>query len=226
MQAADIRLMLTVQREICAKRLSVWLYQLNCNDYKKIMSFSHRIATLDDALAIESLMALSMSVLLKDVLSPEQVAKSNESMGLDTQIIKDGTYFLILDDAQLVGCGGWSRRRTLYGGNHTLGRDNSLADPANEAAKIRAMYTHPDHVRRGIGKLLIDLGEEAATAEGFKTMELGATASGILLYEKCGYEVIEDLAEPDEDGVTVPIILMRKSLVRFKACPDGSVMLA
>ena len=85
------------------------------------MSFSHRIATLDDAPAIESLMALSMSVLLKDVLSPEQVAKSNESMGLDTQIIKDGTYFLILDDAQLVGCGGWSRRRTLYGGNHTLG---------------------------------------------------------------------------------------------------------
>lgn len=176
------------------------------------MSFTHRIATLDDAPAIKSLMALSMSVLLKDVLSPEQVAKSNASMGLDTQIIKDETYFLIFGGEKLVGCGGWSRRRTLYGGNHTAGRDNSLADPATEAAKIRAMYTHPVHVRRGIGRLLIDLGEEAAKAEGFKTMELGATASGILLYEKCGYEVINDLAEPDEDGIIVPIILMRKSL--------------
>jgi len=74
------------------------------------------------------------------------------------------------------------------------------------------MYTHPDYTRRGIGRLLIQLGEDAAKAEGFRSMELGATASGLLLYEKCGYEAIEDLAEPDEDGVIVPIILMRKTL--------------
>ena len=74
------------------------------------------------------------------------------------------------------------------------------------------MYTHPDHVRRGIGKLLLKLGETAAKAEGFKRIELGATASGILLYEKCGYVVIEDLSKPDKDGVSVPIILMRKKL--------------
>ena len=133
-------------------------------------------------------------------------------MGLDTQIIDDGTYFMIYEGDILVGCGGWSRRRTLYGGNHTAGRDDSLADPKREAAKIRAMYTHPDYVRRGIGRYLIELGEQSARKEGFKSMELGATASGILLYEKCGYEFIEDLSEPDEDGIIVPIILMRKAL--------------
>lgn len=153
-----------------------------------------------------------MQALLPAVLSPDQVAKSHASMGLDTQLIEDGTYFLIYEGDILVGCGGWSRRRTLYGGNHTEGRDESLADPKTEAAKIRAMYTHPDYTRRGIGRLLIQLGEEAAKTEGFRVMELGATASGLLLYEKCGYEVIRDLAEADADGVIVPIILMRKAI--------------
>jgi len=177
------------------------------------MRFTSRIATYDDIEAIKRLMALSMNTLLKDVLTPAQVQKSNESMGLDTQLLDDETYFLIYDGETLVGCGGWSRRRTLYGGNHTQGRDDSLADPSYEAAKIRAMYTHPDHVRRGIGRLLLDLGEKAAKAEGFQMAELGATASGILLYEKCGYKVIKDLAEPDEDGIIVPIILMQKTLI-------------
>lgn len=176
------------------------------------MTFTHRIATQEDIPAIKNLMALSMTRLLPDVLDAAQVAKSNASMGLDTQLISDGTYFLIFDHETLVGCGGWSRRKTLFGGSHTEGRDDRLADPNVDAAKIRAMYTHPDHVRKGIGKLLIDLGEETAKAEGFRTMELGSTASGIFLYEKCGYEVVKDLAEPDEDGVIVPIILMKKSL--------------
>ncbi len=176
------------------------------------MGLTHRIATRDDISEINGLMKASMSRLLPEVLSPAQVEKSNASMGLDTQLLDDGTYFLVLEDDAAVGCGGWSRRRTLYGGNHTAGRDDALADPATEAAKIRAMYTHPDHVRRGIGRMIIELGETAAKAEGFKTMELGATASGILLYEKCGYQVIQDLAEPDEDGIVVPIILMRKRL--------------
>ena len=176
------------------------------------MTFTSRLASYDDIGAIKELMALSMGSLLKEVLSPAQVAKSNESMGLDTQLLNDKTYFLIYDGERLVGCGGWSRRRTLYGGNHTVGRDDALADPKTEAAKIRAMYTHPEHIRRGIGRLLLQLGETAAKKEGFKTIELGATASGILLYEKCGYDVIEDLAKPDENGITVPIILMRKKL--------------
>jgi len=175
--------------------------------------FTHRIATGDDVEIITELMAASMARLLPEVLTPEQVAKSNASMGLDTQLLDDGTYFIILDGETPVGCGGWSRRRTLFGGNHTAGRDNAMADPGTEAAKVRAMYTHPDHVRRGVGRHLLNLSEDAAKAEGFKFAELGATASGLLLYEKCGYEVIEDLSKPDEDGVIVPIILMRKPLI-------------
>lgn len=176
------------------------------------MSFTSRLANYNDIEPIKTLMVQSMDVLLKEVLTPAQVAKSNASMGLDTQLLDDQTYFLIYDQDTLVGCGGWSRRRTLYGGNHTAGRDNALADPLTEPAKIRAMYTHPNHIRRGVGRLLLELGENAARAEGFQTIVLGATASGILLYQKCGYEEIEDLAVPDADGVTVPIILMRKTI--------------
>ena len=176
------------------------------------MPFHSRIATHDDIQSITALMSLSMGKLLKHVLNPKQVAKSQASMGLDTQLLDDQTYFLIFDESVLVGCGGWSRRRTLFGGDHTAGRDNALADPKTEAAKIRAMYTHPDHIRRGIGKILLEIGENAAKREGFKNIELGATASGIILYERCGYSVIEDLSEPDEDGIIVPIIRMRKKL--------------
>lgn len=176
------------------------------------MKFTHKIATLDDAENIKVLMALSMAKLLPDVLTPAQVERSTESMGLDTQLLEDGTYFLIYEGEKLVGCGGWSRRRTLYGGNHTVGRNDDFANPSTEAAKIRAMYTHPEHTRQGIGKLILSLGEAAARAEGFRSIELGATASGVLLYEKCGYTVIEDLSEPDKDGISVPIILMRKVL--------------
>ncbi|MEE9328720.1 MAG: GNAT family N-acetyltransferase [Parvularculaceae bacterium] len=176
------------------------------------MPLTHRLAMHDDVPAIKQLMALAMAKLLPAVLTPIQVAKSSATMGLDTQLLDDQTYFLIEDGDILVGCGGWSRRRTLYGGNHTIGRDDALADPTTEAAKIRAMYTHPDHIRRGIGKMILALGEAAARAENFKTIELAATASGLLLYEKSGFQVIEDLAEEDEDGILVPLILMRKTL--------------
>ncbi len=172
-----------------------------------------RIATRDDIPAITDLMAASMAALLPDFLDEKQVQRSNESMGVDTQLIEDGTYFLVYVDDALAGCGGWSRRRTLYGGNHTAGRDDSLADPHTEPAKIRAMYTHPDFTRRGIGRFLLDAGEAAARAEGFKTMEMGSTAPGRPLYEACGYEFVEDLSKPSEDGTIVPVLRMRKSLV-------------
>jgi len=176
------------------------------------MPFSHRIATAADIPLITNLMTLSMRRLLPHVLSPQQVEKSYESMGLDTQLIADKTYFLIYHGDILVGCGGWSRRKTLYGGNHTAGRDDTFANPEIDSAKIRAMYTHPNHTRKGVGRYLLELGETAALAEGFKLIELGATASGLLLYEKCGYEIIEDLSRADQDEVSVPIILMRKKL--------------
>ena len=172
-----------------------------------------RIATRDDIPAIETLMAASMAALLPKFLDEKQVERSSESMGVDTLLVDDGTYFLVYMDDDLAGCGGWSRRRTLYGGNHTSGRDDELADPATEPAKIRAMYTHPDFTRRGIGRFLLEAGESAARAEGFKSMEMGSTAPGRPLYEACGYVLVEDLSQPSEDGTVVPILRMRKELV-------------
>ncbi|MEM9376673.1 MAG: GNAT family N-acetyltransferase [Pseudomonadota bacterium] len=172
-----------------------------------------RIANREDIPDIEALMAVSMAALLPKFLDPKQVERSSESMGVDTLLIDDGTYFLVHLEDVLVGCGGWSRRRTLFGGNHTSGRDDALADPKTEPAKIRAMYTHPDFVRRGIGRALLQAGEDAARIEGFKTMEMGSTAPGRPLYEACGYAVVEDLSHPSEDGTVVPILRMRKRLI-------------
>ena len=174
------------------------------------MALTHRLATMDDVDDIKRLMSASMEKLLPDVLTPAQVKDSYKSMGLDTSLIEDGTYFLIFSDGVLAGCGGWSRRRTLYGGDHTTARDDSLADPVTEPAKTRAMYTHPDFTRRGVGSLILSLGEDAARDEGFKAMELGATASGILLYEKRGYVPVDGVAA--DDGLTAPNTRMRKEL--------------
>ena len=171
-----------------------------------------RVATLDDIPAIEALMAESMARLLPHFLDSKQVERSSESMGVDTLLVADGTYFLVFEGDALAGCGGWSRRRSLYGGNTTAGRDDSPADPKAEPAKIRAMYTHPDFVRRGIGRMLLDASEAAARAEGFSAMEMGSTATGVPLYEACGYRLVEDLSRPSEDGTIVPILRMRKEL--------------
>ena len=172
-----------------------------------------RIATREDIPAIEALMEASMAALLPKFLDEKQVQRSSESMGVDTLLVDDGTYFLVYVDDALAGCGGWSRRRTLYGGSHTEGRDDDLADPGSEPAKIRAMYTHPEFTRRGIGRFLLQAGEDAARAEGFKTMEMGSTAPGRPLYEACGYEFIEDRSQPSDDGTIVPLLRMRKVLV-------------
>ncbi|HAU22691.1 MAG TPA: GNAT family N-acetyltransferase, partial [Erythrobacter sp.] len=110
-----------------------------------------RLATPQDVPAISELMELAIAELQKGFLTPEQLESSRAGMGLDLQLIEDGTYFCVEEDGTLIGCGGWSRRATLYGGNHSAGRDPRLLDPATERARIRAMYTHPDHTRKGIG---------------------------------------------------------------------------
>ena len=147
----------------------------------------------------------------KPFLTPEQIASSRTIMGLDTQLIDDGTYFVIEHDQDIAGCGGWSRRATLYGGNQTPGRDASLLDPTKDAARIRAMYTNPQYTRKGVGRLIMTLCENAAKAEGFKTMELMATMSGKPLYEVCGYLLVEPISD-DRGGAPVPLLHMRKAL--------------
>ena len=132
-------------------------------------------------------------------------------MGLDSQLIDDGTYFIIEQDGKIVGCGGWSRRATLYGGDRSPGRDAALLDPARDAARVRAMYTHPNFTRRGVGRLILSLCENAASAEGFKTVELMATMAGEPLYRACYYEPGERLSD-ERGGAPVPLMRMRKAL--------------
>lgn len=179
-------------------------------------TFTHRVATPSDVPAIIELMGLAIAQNMRDWLSPAEIEAARETMGVDQTLIDDGTYFLIettVNGAQvLVGCGGWGKRRTLYGGNHTVGRDDTLSDPATEPARIRAMYTHPEWTRNGIGKLLIRLGENAARDAGFKSIELGSTLPGEPLYRACGFEEVERICEVGANGSDNYVIHMRKAL--------------
>jgi GNAT superfamily N-acetyltransferase len=172
---------------------------------------THRLARRDDLDVLKALMNAAISELQKPFLDESQIASSRTIMGLDTQLIDDGTYFIVEIDGQLAGCGGWSRRATLYGGDQTPGRSAALLDPTKDAARIRAMYTHPDHTRKGVGRYIISLCEDAAKAEGFTKMELVATLSGEPLYRVCGYEAYENLID-DRGGAGVPLLRMRKTL--------------
>ena len=174
-------------------------------------TLTHRLARREDLEALKALMEAAISENQKRFLDESQIASSRAIMGLDTQLIDDGTYFVIESNGQLAGCGGWSRRATLYGGDQTPGRSAALLDPAKDAARIRAMYTHPDHTRKGIGRLIISLCEEAAKAEGFTKMELVATLSGEPLYRACGFEPYEEFID-DRGGTGVPLLRMRKTL--------------
>jgi len=181
--------------------------------------FTHRLATEDDLSAIRALMDVAIAEHLKAFLDPAQVELSKSIMGLDTQLIADRTYFLVEEEAssssgrRLAGCGGWSRRATLYGGDHsTAQRNAALLDIAKDAARVRAMYTHPDFARRGVGRLILQICENAAREAGFKAVELMATMSGEPLYRACGYEDIQRIVAASKDGVDVPGVRMGKAL--------------
>jgi len=176
--------------------------------------FTHRLAVAADIPALTALMQAAIRQLLPEFLNEAEVEASFAVMGLDSQLIADGTYFVIESDDVIVGCGGWSRRATLFGGNHSAGRDARLLDPKREAARVRAMYTAPSHVRRGIGRLILALCEEAARTEGFARVELGATMGGKPLYEAAGYHPLELMQVATPSGVAVPILRMEKLLAQ------------
>ena len=173
---------------------------------------THRLAAASDMEALTGLMNAAIRDLLPEFLPPDQVEASFAVMGLDTVLIEDGTYFVIELDGELAGCGGWSRRATLFGGNHTKGRDARLLDPKTEPARVRAMYTSPRFTRRGVGRKVLTLCEEAARREGFSRVELAATMGGKPLYEACGYQTIEAIPVTTPSGVQVPLLRMGKAL--------------
>src|SRR5512135_2486420 len=125
-------------------------------------ALEYRLARRDDLEMLKALMDAAISELQKPFLDSSQIASSRAILGLDTQLIDDATYFVVEAGGELAGCSGWSRRATLYGGDQTPGRSPALLNPRTDAARVRAMYTHPKHTRRGVGRLILTLCEDAA----------------------------------------------------------------
>jgi GNAT superfamily N-acetyltransferase len=174
-------------------------------------AFEYKVAIQDDLPILTAIMGRAMGGLLSPFLSAAQVEASYAVMGLDTQLVTDGTYFLVTKNGVPAGCGGWSRRATLYGGDHSRGRDAALLDPLTDAARVRAMYTDPAFVRQGVGRLILDLCENVARAEGFGSAALVATMPGLPLYQACGYTITAQF-EDSSGGTPVPLARMIKAL--------------
>lgn len=174
---------------------------------------THRIAMLDDIPALRIVMIRAIEQLQDGFLTPEQIAASHRVMGLDSQLVRDGTYFVVECGDRIAGCGGWSFRATLFGGDDSIvAREPARLDPARDAAKVRAMYTDPAFVRRGVGTLILQLCETAARDAGFSRVELMGTAAGIPLYERQGYQACAPIELAQIDGVDVPLLRMEKLL--------------
>jgi GNAT superfamily N-acetyltransferase len=172
-----------------------------------------RLATFDDVRVLERLIEASVRALGANYYSPQQIESSlTHVFGVDTQLVTDGTYFVVEAEGQIAGCGGWSKRRTLYGGDKMKGAEDDLLDPQTEPSRIRAFFVHPDFARRGIGKMLLDACENAARQAGFSALELAATLPGEPLYAACGFHAVERIEVTLPDGVSVPIVRMGKSI--------------
>ena len=176
------------------------------------LAFAHRLAHRTDTAGLKILMDAAIRELQRGYLTAEEIAASQAIMGLDTQLIEDGTYFVVECEGGIVGSGGWSRRATLFGGNQSPDRDAALLDPARDPARVRAMYTSPAFARRGIGRMILGLCERAAAAEGFSRAELAATLAGESLYLACGDRPIERFLSDTPSGVRIPLIRMGKAL--------------
>ncbi len=177
-----------------------------------------RLASPDDIPAIQILIPASVRGLQKEHYSERQREGAIGSVfGVDTQLIYDGTYYVVeAADKEgkqvLAGCGGWSKRKTLYGSDHVQGKDNAWLDPATDAARIRAFFVHPDWPRRGVGSRILEACEAAARAAGFTRLEMAATLPGVPLYKARGYVEVEPFDVPLANGEKLPVIKMTKRL--------------
>jgi N-acetylglutamate synthase-like GNAT family acetyltransferase len=172
-----------------------------------------RLASLDDIPAIEALIRRSVMELQAGEYSREQREGAlGNVFGVDRRLIEDRTYFVVPGDpaGKLAACGGWSRRRTLFGSDDIAGKDDSWLDPAVDAARIRAFFVHPEWARRGLGSLIMSTCEVAARAAGFTKLELGATLTGVPLYARHGFHELERVEVPLSNGFRLPIVRMGK----------------
>jgi GNAT superfamily N-acetyltransferase len=178
------------------------------------MDYQIRRATLEDRAALERLIAESARGLSRGDYTGEQVEAAVASVfGVDTDLIHDGTYYVAESDVEPVGCGGWSKRRTLFGGDRFAARDSGYLDPLREPAKIRAFFVRPDWARRGVAGRILETCEREAQAEGFRSLELMATLPGVPFYAARGYEAGEQVEYEIADSVSIQFIPMKKELV-------------
>jgi GNAT superfamily N-acetyltransferase len=180
--------------------------------------FALRLATEEDIPALHELIEASVRGLQADDYSPAQIEGAlGTVLGLDTQLVRDGTYFLaesLVQNAKgrsPAGCGGWSKRKTLFGADRGPGREPELLDPATDAAKVRAIFVHPEFARRGLGSLILARVEAEAAAAGFQRYEMGSTLTGVPLYRLKGYVEVERIAVPLWNGEALPVVKMVKS---------------
>jgi N-acetylglutamate synthase-like GNAT family acetyltransferase len=185
-----------------------------------------RKAVTADIPQLRALIDASVRGLQADDYSPQQIEGALKSVfGVDSQLIADETYFIAevkskaksetkSGSAEIiaVGCGGWSKRKTLFGGDQWTGRKDSLLDPRIDAAKIRSFFVHPGWPRRGIGSAILKTCEDAAKSAGFTRAEMGATLTGVKLFQVRGYVPIESIEIPLENGATLPVVRMAKQL--------------
>jgi GNAT superfamily N-acetyltransferase len=200
------------------------------------MDIAIRKAVPHDIPALTKLIDASVRGLQAGDYTPSQIEAALKTVyGVDSQLIADGTYFVaettrspeawasppgqtsaIHDPSQIVGCGGWSKRRTLFGGDHWSGRHDTLLDPKQDAAKIRAFFVHPAWARNGIGSMILEACETAATSAGFTRLEMGATLSGVPFYKAKGYESLENIDVPLGNGESMIVVRMAKRIQRAR----------
>jgi GNAT superfamily N-acetyltransferase len=198
-----------------------------------------RLAVIADLPRLRTLIDASVRALQAGDYTPQQIERALATVyGVDTQLIADGTYFVAehrpaessqanavpaglepagaslaaLGEPIIAGCGGWSKRKTLYGADHCAGREDELLDPLRDAARIRAFFVHPDWARRGVGSLILEACEKAARSAGFTRLEMGATLTGVPFYQTKGYAALERLDVPLGDGTSMPIVRMGKPM--------------
>jgi GNAT superfamily N-acetyltransferase len=172
-----------------------------------------RKATIEERDELQRLIAVSARQLSREHYSDAQIETAITTVfGVDTDLIDDGTYFVVEMDGELAGCGGWSKRKTLFGGDQYSARDAGYLDPQTEPAKIRAFFIHPDHARKGIARAILSRCEDEARAQGFRALELMATLPGIEFYKSCGFVETGQFALDLTESVKLELVPMRKEL--------------
>jgi GNAT superfamily N-acetyltransferase len=183
--------------------------------------WSLRPARETDVPALEELIALSARGLRADFYSAAQIEGALGSVfGVDRQLIRDRTYFVVDCDGELIGCGGWSKRKTLFGSDHQTGRDDAELDPVHDPARIRAFFIHPGWARRGLGRAILDACEKDIHNAGFSSIELAATLPGVPFYASCSYTAAERYDVPLNNGLPLPVVQMTKKLA--STVPGGA----